>query len=283
MPASRARGTHWRKTLAQVCERDGAIELALAPPEGGEGPSRGDLVWRVRLLRVGDDEMLVETPRALGRDVPIATGTELVGAIVIGQNRWTFRARVLAAFVPHRAPQGGTLAIEMPDHLERCQRRHGRYDATGLQLPTVDLWSLLDPSSVVPMQRAAMPLIEHALAGHPIDASVLDEYQPVVGPRFSATLMNIGGGGVGVRLEPADAVILAHHPVLWVRIPLGDAMPVPLLATGKVVHTHLDSAQFTYAGLAFDFSFNPAAQRLITEQILFTIEAQQRRQPLRAA
>jgi len=261
--------------------------LALAPPDGDTTPTSGDLVWRVRLLRVGEDDLLVETPRALGRDVRIAPHTELVAGIVIGQNRWTFRSRVLTATEPHRtnhrAQQSGLLTLEMPDHLERCQRRHGRYGANGLRLPTVDLWPLLDPSSVVPIQRIATALVEDVLVGRPVDTTALNDLHPMVGPRFGGTLMNIGGGGVGVRLEAADASVLTHHPVLWVRIPLGDAMPVPVLSTGKVVHTHIDSAQFTYAGLAFDFSFNPAAQRIITEQILFTIEAQQRRRPLRAA
>ena len=131
---------------------------------------------------------------------------------------------------------------------------------------------------MVHTQRAADPLIRAALAGERVDASVLDGLQPEVGPSFKATVMNIGGGGLGVRVEPADASILSRHPVLWARLPLGAAMPVPILATTKVIHT-----QFTYAGLAFDFSFHHPAQRLVADQILFVIAAQQKQRPLRAA
>jgi len=283
MPASRARGIDWRRTLTELCGRDGSLELAIAPPDGIEDSTRGDLVWRVRLLRVGEDELLVEAPRALGRDISFAPQTELLAAVVIGQNRWTFRSRVVSATSPHRSERGGTLALEAPDHLERCQRRHGRYDARGLHLPEVDLWPLLDPASVVETQRAVERLVGDAIGGRPVDLSRIETKSPVVGPRFGATLMNIGGGGIGVRVEPGDAPVLTRHPVLWLRIPLGSAMPVPVLVTGKVVHTHIDSAQLTYAGLAFDFTFNPPAQQVVAEQILFTIRSQMARRPLRAA
>lgn len=283
MPASRSRGTQWQRTLRQLCERDGAIELALAPSPNSDEPQRGDLVWRVRLLRVDDDAIVVEAPRALGREVALPPRTELVAAIVIGQNRWVFRTVVVTSITPQFSERGGSLTLEAPEMVERCQRRHGRYDARGLHLPIVDLWPLLDPSSVAPIMCVAEGLVRDALDGRPVDARSLESVQPTVGPRFGATLMNIGGGGIGVRVEPADAPVLNRHHVLWARLPLDPIMAVPVLATAKVVHTHLDSAQLTYAGLAFDFSYHPASQRTVTEQILFTIAAQQRRRPLRAA
>ena len=52
-------------------------------------------------------------------------------------------------------------------------------------------------------------------------------------------------------------------------------MPVPMNATGKVVHTHIDSTQKTYVGIAFDFSFNPAHQKLVGDQIQHYIEQKQ--------
>lgn len=175
------------------------------------------------------------------------------------------------------------MVLQLPDHLERCQRLHGRYDARGLQLPEVDCWPLLDPSTVIPIERAAACALTAFRLGESFDLSRLDAMLPTVGPRFPATLMNLGGGGIGVRVAQADAPMLAHHPVLWVRIPLGDLMPVPILATAKVVHTHIDSAQLTYAGLAFDFSFHPQAQATVAQQVMIMIQQQQRRQPLRAA
>ncbi len=283
MPASRSRSTHWRRTLTQIQAREGALEVALAPPDDSEGPRSGDLVWRVRLLSLGERDMLVEAPRTLGHDVRFPAGTRIIAAAVIGQNRWMFRCAVLDERRSADAKRPGTLLLSMPDHLERCQRLHGRYDARGLQLPEVDCWPLLDPASVVPAERALADLCERHRAGEPVDPSILDAMLPTVGPRFGATLMNIGGGGVGVRVAPADAPILFRHPILWLRIPLGEAMPIPVLTTAKVVHTHIDSAQMTYAGLAFDFSFHPRAQSIVAEQILGAIDWQHRQRPLRAA
>jgi hypothetical protein len=53
---------------------------------------------------------------------------------------------------------------------------------------------------------------------------------------------------------------------------------VPLVATGKLVHTHIDSAQRTYAGLSFDFTFNPAHQKTVAEQVERSIRTLERRQ-----
>jgi len=285
-----------------VRDRDGAIEIAVAPEEattntslGANDVRAGDLVWRVRLLRVTDDELRIESPRALGREVHMAPGTEIVAGVVIGQNRWTFRSRVVAETVCGRSDRmgggssavatvgSGTLRLEAPAQLERCRRLHGRIDAAALCLPAIELWPLLDPSSVVAAHRVAERLVAEAIAGRPVDCGPLFAVQPTVGPSFGATLMNIGGGGIGVRVEPSVAPVLARHPVLWVSIPLGAGMPVPAMATVKVVHTHIDSAQMTYAGLCFDFSFVPSAQRVITDQIETAIRHRLERHPLRAA
>jgi uncharacterized protein YlxP (DUF503 family) len=50
---------------------------------------------------------------------------------------------------------------------------------------------------------------------------------------------------------------------------------VPLCASGKVVHTHIDSSQRTYVGIAFDFSFNPAHESQVADLILEYIDRQQ--------
>ncbi len=55
-------------------------------------------------------------------------------------------------------------------------------------------------------------------------------------------------------------------------------LTTPICATAKIVHTAVDSTQNTYAGMAFDFSFNPIHQRFVVEQIRSFIEIQQRAQ-----
>lgn len=106
MPASRSRTTEWRRSLEQLRERGGAIEIAVAhddvdvPVSGGPG-SIADLVWRVRVLDVGANDFAVDLPFALGCPVEMPNGTDLIGAIAIGQNRWMFRTSVQGAWTPN--------------------------------------------------------------------------------------------------------------------------------------------------------------------------------------
>ena len=67
MPAKRSRTLHWRRCLEQIHERRGAIEIAIA--RNYEGEEGNHLIWRVRVLAVRQDEILVEQPMALGQPV----------------------------------------------------------------------------------------------------------------------------------------------------------------------------------------------------------------------
>ena len=286
MPASRSRTTEWRRSLSQVFERGGCLELSVSRPEdeGAVGEARGgDLVWRVKMLDLAPDHVAVEAPQTLGRSVLMTPGLDLMAAVVIGQNRWMFRTRVLSSR-PSRDPRrSGTLALQLPDHVERCQRRHGRFDARALNLPQAEVWPLLDPRSVVAAERANELAVESFRTTGRASATDQESLLPTVGPRFGGTLLNLGGGGVGIRVAPAESGVFNHHRVFWLRIPLGPEMPVPVCVTGKAVHTHLDSSQMTYAGMAFDFSFNPGHLATVAEQIGSYVDALQARQRLRAA
>ena len=103
---------------------------------------------------------------------------------------------------------------------------------------------------------------------------------PTTGPGFSATLVNLGGGGLGVLVEASDSAALSRHRLFWIRFSLGDITPIPIAAAARVVHTHMDSSHRIYAGISFDFDFNPAYQRVVGEQIVHAIaqltNAQQR-------
>jgi hypothetical protein len=275
MPASRSRTTEWRRSLEQLRAREGAIEIAVARDGTDDEAVLGatDLVWRVRVLDLNDTEMAVDLPFALGRAVELPTGTEIVGAIAIGQNRWMFRTKVLGAWQP-RAPYPRShraVRLTLPDHVERCLRRSTRVDVAAINLPKVELWPLLEPRSVIPAQRASEIAFRAALAGEkPMAPS--DDLLPTVGPGFSATLVNLGGGGLGVLVEPQDAAVLSRHRLFWIRFTLGDIMPVPICCSARVVHTHMDSTHRIYAGVSFDFDFNPNHQRVVGEQIVHAIE-----------
>ncbi len=284
MPASRSRTTEWRRSLEQLRDREGAIEVAVAHDGAGNDESilnSSDLVWRVRVLELSDNEVCVDLPFALGRAVELPIGTELLGAIAIGQNRWMVRTRVLGPWAT-RAPYPRThrgVRLVLPDHVERCVRRASRVDVATINLPKVEMWPLLEPRSVMPAQRASELAFKAMLAGEaPLPTT--DDLFPTTGPGFSATLVNLGGGGLGVLVEASDSAALSRHRLFWIRFSLGDITPIPIAAAARVVHTHMDSSHRIYAGISFDFDFNPAYQRVVGEQIVHAIaqltNAQQR-------
>lgn len=285
MPASRSRTLEWKRCLHQLYERRGAIEIAIAGDCSHCGPSPGDLIWRVKMLQLSDDSLVVECPSTLGRDIEIGKGIELIAVIAIGQNRWMFRTTNLDAITmtgPDRR-ECRALRLALPEAVERCQRRNFyRVDIASLSLPTVDVWPLLDARSVTLAERAnELQGLTAGAAPVPNSDSPDSLLLPEVGPKFNALLVNIGGGGVGLSVEPTDAPMLTRHRTLWIRFALSDEIPAPVCATGKVVHTHIDSQQRTYAGLAFDFSQNPGHQRFVVDQICRYIALQQKAQLLR--
>ncbi|MEY5060506.1 MAG: hypothetical protein RIS45_427 [Planctomycetota bacterium] len=275
MPASRSRTTEWRRSLEQLRAREGAIEIAVAHDHpGGDEAILGaaDLVWRVRVLDLTADEIAVDLPFALGRAIELPVGTEIVAAIAIGQNRWMFRAKVKGAWNP-RAPYPRThrgIRLSLPDHVERCLRRSTRVDVGQINPPKVEMWPLLEPRSAMPAERASEIAFRAALEGEK-PAPMSEELLPTVGPGMKASLVNLGGGGLGVLVEPEDAAALSRHRMFWLRFTLGSVMPVPICATARVVHTHMDSSHRVYAGISFDFDFNPAHQRVVAEQIVQAI------------
>ncbi len=247
-------------------------------------------MWRVRLLDVGPTEMLTERPASMGHAIRIDVGINLTGIMAIGQNRWTFNTTNLglAEFRLNGRTVIPAMRLVVPNAVERCQRReYYRFETTALNLPRVELWPLLDPASVVLAERANEVGVDIE-TGKPSgskpcgDCAPPLDLMPNVGPKLHGTLMNVGGGGVGVRIDPKDASGLGACKLYWIRLALPDS-PAPICASAKLVHTHIDSTQSTYAGLAFDFTFNPAHQQFVVDQICRYIAQQQRLQLQRQA
>jgi hypothetical protein len=141
----------------------------------------------------------------------------------------------------------------------------------------VEIWPLLDPKSVIPAERATELAFESWKSGEKIigGGRFSDAVMPVVGPKFTAELANLGGGGVGLVVDHENTAAVGRHRIFWLRLSLEPDIPVPVCASGKVVHTHIDSTQRTYVGIAFDFSFNQPHQSLVANQIISYIEQQQ--------
>ncbi len=311
MPARRSRTEHWRESLQSLVERNGAIEIALRGPEnpllqpepaGGTEGAEGEaddavsknLIWRVRVLQILGDTIVVETPMVLRQRIDLDPGVELVGVIAIGPNRWMFETRNLGPaqvrLAGGREAQG--LRLEMPERVERCQRRSFyRISTVGLNLPRVECFPLLDPATAVAAQAANRAMILEREAGSDVPIAgritapgeAVSFLLPEVGPSFPSTLVNIGGGGVGLVVEGEHSGSINSSKVLWLRVHLTPQVPLPLCVTARVVHTHLDSMQRVYAGVSFDFSLDKAHEQFVVSQICRYVADLQRDQLRRQA
>ena len=264
MPANRSRTERWRNCLWQIYERGGAIEISLARPDGSASAGN-DLIWRVKILSVSEDQIVVNQPAAFGQTIPVQPGTRLVGAMSVGQNRWMFQTRAIEADGQQR------LRLAMPEKVERCPRRsYYRVSTASVELPDVECWPLLDPTTVVAAEVANEAHVRDMLR-HRRDPSgpepTPQQLLPEVGPGFRANLVNISGGGVGLVVPPQEASGLDRARFLWMRINLGEDLPAPIALTGKIVHTHMDSAQSVHVGLAFEFGFNPSHREFVISQV----------------
>lgn len=258
--------------LHQIAARGGGLEVSIAPPEPTSPPAPGqvrapDLVWRVRLLGIHETQLLIEVPSAMGQALRFEDNTELAVVMAVGQNRWMFRTRVLPKAGPSPFGVSPGIRLAMPEGVQRCPRRDFlRVATTQLQLPEVECWHLLDPASVLPAEVAnrAMILDLEASRTHVGDVPM---YLPEIGPMFKARLMNIGGGGLGLHIDKSEASAVDRSRLLWIRLDLTPHIPAPLGMTARLAHTHLDSEQNIYAGVAFEFSFNPPHRQFVVDQI----------------
>lgn len=284
MPASRSRTEHWWDCLRKIQERGGAIEISVnraAPGTPASAEAAGsDIVWRVKLLRLGDDQIVVEPPAAFGKFIDLREGVNLIGAITVGQNRWMFHTRTLGYRDERNAVTGAPLRcllLSTPDGVERCSRRtFYRISTADLRLPEVQCWPLLDPASVIPAETANRLQIEALMAGTapPAAARQMDLSDPNslllpdVGPVFKGHLVNVSGGGLGLRIDRNEGPAIERRPHLWLRVDLTPHIPAPIGVTARLAHTHIDSSQNIYAGMAFEFAFNPAHRKFVMD--LFT-------------
>ncbi|MBL4698512.1 MAG: PilZ domain-containing protein [Phycisphaerales bacterium] len=276
MPANRSRTDRWRQSLQKIHQRGGGLEFAINRGDGQEGLK--DLVWRVRVLDLSDDEIVIEQPGAMGQSFVINEGTELVGIMAVGQNKWMFETKVLGStFNQTRQGTFPALRIAMPVKVVRCMRRHAdRTSIAHINLPKVECWKLLDPMSAVPVEVANRIQVEELIAkGQTAPPSDDQMALPEVGPKFEARLANLGGGGVGLVVPQESRQGIDSGKVFWMRLDLRPSIPAPLVLTAKLVHSHIDSAQDTYAGMAFDFGINNQHKDFVIKQIARYISSMQ--------
>jgi hypothetical protein len=287
LPATRSRTENWRRSLEQLCERNGSLEIAVAQHvlEGGAEP--GDegnhLIWRVRLLKLAEDGIIVEQPSALGQTIHLDESLCLVAVIAIGQNRWMFRTTILerTRFQLNDRMKLIALRLEWPEKVERCQRRaFYRVSTVALSLPDVHMYPLLEPGSVWQAEedsRARSAISQEAL----LRGDQIPEARPVlpqVGPEVTAKLINIGGGGVGLMAGPEHAALINNHRQYWLQLALPPVLMTPFGVQARLAHTHLDSAQNMYLGMQFEFNQSPSYRQFIVDQVCRYVTEMQREQ-----
>lgn len=294
MPATRSRTENWRHCLQDLYHKGGALEITLPrytdpkDPDHADSTDNANLIWRVRVLGLNDREIIVEQPAALGHAVRLQPNIELVALIAIGQNRWMFRTVNLGEAA---APTGDGRTcrgyrLRMPDAVERCQRRNFyRISTIGLTLPRVDTAPVLDAASAALAEASNRCQILDMLDRHvgvcPVNPSQC--VLPELGPTVQATLVNIGGGGVGLLFEPTESTRFDAATLYWLRINLQPLIPAPLAVSARLRHTHIDSAQRIYAGMAFEFGHSQGHEKFVVDQLLRYVAQLQRDQLKRSA
>ena len=266
MPANRSRTERWRECLAQICERGGGLEFAI---DQGDRSDLSDLIWRVHVYGLDAGTILIEHPGSMGQSFPVDVGAPLIGIMAVGQNRWMFRSTVVGTeTVPTRNGPRRALRVKAPTEVERCSRRTvGRTSTLGLQMPSIECWPLLEPRTGVAIEVANRVQITDLISNGGIGNASDDEIAlPVVGPKFEASLANIGGG-VGLIVPKQTHATMDSINPYFMRIDLRPTVPAPLFLTARVAHTHMDSQQNIYAGMSFDFSHNPEHKGFVVGQI----------------
>lgn len=298
MPAMRSRTENWHRSLVQIHERGGALEITLpryigktesgVPTVADSDERQGvkNIIWRVRILDMDRDWIIVDQPMALGQTFDLKENIELVGIIAIGQNRWMFRTNVIGKekidLSDGRSSTVG-LKLRMPTDVERCQRRNFyRVSTVGLDLPKVTMYPLLDVRSAIVAETACRDEIyeleDKGVASKIGPDDITSLSLPEVGPALEARLMNIGGGGVGLILDSEEHGGLETHQAFWLRVDLRPEIPAPLGVVARLRHTHIDSSQRLYAGMSFDFSHNSSYQKFLVDQLCKYVALVQRRQ-----
>jgi hypothetical protein len=268
MPANRSRTENFLANLQDIADRGGAVEICFDP----SGSSLA-IHWRVRLLRVEQHQLVIATPGAAGVSMPVRVGAPVVASYTIGQNRWAFSTTVRSVHPDRHAPERSYLVVDAPKGVERKARRTAERFSTGqLGLPQVDLWPLMDPTTVVEPERRSRVLLEAALSGGAPNTPVAtttpsDQSLPLVGPGFSASLINLSAGGLGLSVPQQFAGTVERHAFLWARLHLDPLLPAPLSMTLRRAHSHLDSSGQVYLGAAFESAFNPGHNAFIADTL----------------
>jgi len=235
------------RLLGEVCARNTPAELHL---QSGEA----DLVTaKVRLLRVDAKQVYVDQPQSPGKQIQVQAGQPVIVYFLVGSTRYTFRTRVVRTHcsIELNARQrvaGMTLAI--PEKIREQQRR------ADFRL------SLAGQSRTV----ASM---------HRMEAQQPDRC-PVDARRFSARLVNVSAGGIGVLIDSSELRDAQAGDVFCVSFSLSEEEEFCMLAELRHCRRSHDKL-LTAAGLIF-LPWSLVPLRPCVRRIARVLVAKQRKQ-----
>lgn len=244
---------NWRKTLDWLELRNGTIQIASATHNEADdlGP-----VLRGRLLQITPDGLIVEKPRQAGVGQLLTEGGRVQLIAMDQYNRWYLQARVVNANVEHRLNADTAVPavqFSFPKDASNAQRRGCfRVVTDGLKIKDVVLTPKGDVCSVVPSAQG-----------------------PVSRAGFSAKLLNIGGGGIGVEApeKATDRVASFSTFTAEVKLPTSDK---PMKLQAELVHLQTQYNGSHYLGLRFTFDREADRLRCEDEICKFTSDLQRR-------
>lgn len=232
----------WLRTLREVAERDGGVDLM--PWTGGDihpgSADRKGRHCRVRLLEAADDgHIVVQEPIRPDHQRWVQPGEWLLVQLTLNNQRWTGRCRVTACVQTYAINQRRRVAavqLEAAVEVKSAQRRQSyRAPTATLAPPPLRLWPVLkgepDP-------------------GKPADADAAhDDGEPV-----QATLLNISAGGIGASVDPVNQPV--QQLLLSRRYRCRLALPIfgdPITLTVQLVHVAPQRDRTVYLGMKFEF------------------------------
>jgi hypothetical protein len=253
---------HWPHLLRSACQRNAAVDLvpleSLADEpmliersdnhfEATERPT-----WRVRMLSLERDALIVERPRIAGAPVSIAPGTMVEGVITDGSRRWSFISRVIdqvrQSLNGEQVVAGVRLSI--PTRVQESQRRdYYRVSVAGIDLPPVKMSVLHDSDAVLAYQKYNRLI--HRLAGRTSGMKVVVPALPATGEAMTATAIDVSGGGLCLAAESSAEAMLVALPQLWVEFNVPGAFG-PIFSSARPAHWHHDGRRLV-VGLCFNF------------------------------
>ena len=250
----------WLEMLRELADRNGSVELtpiddsgegdqagATAAPTGGPDQTATQAppqthTCRARLLEVGrDQKLLVEMPPRPGAAQALRRAAAVHVLVMNHGQRWTGRSPVLGTQRYQLNERNHVLALQLggtTDVRSAQRRRFYRANTAAIEMPNVLL------------------------------AAVDDQLAKEIGP-LEARMLNISGGGLGLRLEGREVRQVLTGQVYCCRFQLpGDQEG--MVVNARIVHAEPTRDRALYLGMSFEFADDAHRQRVQDRIIRFT-------------